>query len=122
MGLVMADQILSPSRRRRLPFIAKYHHEVPITSVAVQELDLKELNLQTGLKSTKEAFVDYADNVLKGVRALSMVRTTSACGLLQRSLPQKLGDHSESRPSIWQYEVSCFVLVVSITDLGIFTA
>ncbi|KID77902.1 uncharacterized protein G6M90_00g036660 [Metarhizium brunneum] len=47
------------------PFIAKYHDKVPVAVVAVQEPDLEELNPRTGMKFTKEEFVDYAHNVLK---------------------------------------------------------
>ncbi|KHN99055.1 uncharacterized protein MAM_02753 [Metarhizium album ARSEF 1941] len=47
------------------PFIAEYHDRVPISVVAVQEPDLDEVNPRTGMKFTKQEFVDYADNVLK---------------------------------------------------------
>ncbi|KAL7941263.1 hypothetical protein V8C42DRAFT_360887 [Trichoderma barbatum] len=46
-------------------YIPMYHDKVPITAVAVQEPDLKEINQSTGKPFTKEEFIDYAVNKLQ---------------------------------------------------------
>ncbi|KAK4065640.1 hypothetical protein Trihar35433_7760 [Trichoderma harzianum] len=45
-------------------YIPMYHDEVPITVVAFQEPDLKEINNKTGNPFTKEELVDFAVNEL----------------------------------------------------------
>lgn len=49
-----------PQLQNSYPFLSKFRNELPISVIAVQEPDLKEINPKTNKPFTKDEFVDYA--------------------------------------------------------------